>query len=88
MPELSRFYGIVIKLIFMDNEQRHKPHVHAKYGDYNASVGIDGEILAGSLPVKQYRMVLAWMAIHENELYDAWNKAASGMPFDKIDPLS
>ena len=32
MPELSRFYGIVIKLICKDNEQHHKPHVHVKYG--------------------------------------------------------
>ena len=88
MPELSRFYGIVIKLIFKDDEQQHKPHVHVKYGDYKASVGIDGEVLAGRLPVRQYRMVLAWLSIHEDELYDAWNKAVNGVAFEEIDPLS
>lgn len=88
MPELSRFYGIIVKLIYKDNEQHHKPHVHVKYGDFKASVALDGEILAGSLPLKQYRMLLAWIAIHENELYEAWNKAVSGEPFGKINPLS
>ncbi len=47
MSELSRFYGLIIKMIYMDNEQRHKPHVHVYYGEYEASVGIDGELLAG-----------------------------------------
>ena len=50
MPEISRFYGLIVKMIYMDNEQHHKPHVHVYYGDYEASVGIDGELLAGSLP--------------------------------------
>ena len=62
--------------------------MHVKYGDYKASIGLDGEVLAGSLPVKQYRMVLAWLSIHEDELYEAWNKAVAGEPFDKIRPLS
>ena len=52
MPELSRFMGIVIKMIFLDDEKHHKPHVHVKYGDYKASIGIDGEVLAGSIPSK------------------------------------
>lgn len=47
MPELSRFYGLVIKMLFFDNEQHHKPHVHVTYGEYKASVAIDGELLAG-----------------------------------------
>lgn len=38
MPEISRFYGHIVKMIYMDNEQHHKPHVHVYYGDYEASV--------------------------------------------------
>lgn len=87
MPELSRFLGIVIKLLFKDTSQHNKPHIHVYYGDYEASVGIDGELLAGSLPVKQLRMVQAWLAIHEEEAYAAWNKAVQGEQFNKIDPL-
>lgn len=87
MHELSRFYGIVIKMIFNDNDKHHKPHVHVYYGENEASVALDGEVLEGRLPVKQYRMVAGWMAIHEDELYDAWNKAVRNIAFDKIEPL-
>ena len=73
MPELSRFEGMVIKMLFNDTVQHNKPHVHVTYGEYKASVGIDGELLAGSL--------------HEEEAYAAWNKAVSGEHFDKIKPL-
>ena len=88
MPELTRFWGIVIKMLFFDDEQHHKPHVHVKYGEYEASVAVDGEVLAGGLPKKQLRLVQAWLIIHENEVYDAWNKAVSGKEFEKIAPLS
>lgn len=88
MPELSRFYGLVIKMLFFDDEQHHKPHVHVTYGEHKASVAIDGELLAGSLPVKQLRLVQAWLILHEEEAYAAWNKAVAGEEFDRIDPLS
>lgn len=88
MPELSRFYGLVIKMLYFDNEQHHKPHVHVVYGEHKASVAIDGELLAGSLPVKQLKLVQAWLVLHEEEAYAAWNKAVAGEKFDKIDPLS
>ena len=86
MPEISRFYGL-IKLLFNDDEQHHKPHVHVKYGEYSAAISFDGEVLAGRIPVKQYRILSAWLAIHEDELYEAWNLAVAGKPFERIDPL-
>ena len=45
MPELSRFYGIIIKMYFNDTQQHHKPHIHAFYGDYEAVVAVDGALL-------------------------------------------
>lgn len=87
MPELSRFYNILIKMIYLDNEKHHKPHFHVYYAEHEASVGVDGELLAGSLPVKQLKLVQAWAAIHEDELYRAWNMAVRGEPFGKIEPL-
>ena len=57
------------------------------YAEYTASVGIDGELIAGSLPVKQLQLVQAWAAIHEEELYKAWNSAVRNEPFGKIEPL-
>ena len=50
-------------------------------------MGLDGEVIAEQIPVKQYRMLAAWLVIHEEELYRAWNLAVAGKPFDKIDPL-
>jgi hypothetical protein len=87
VPEISRFYNIVIKMLFSDIGQHSKPHIHAGYNEYDASVGIDGELLAGSLPVKQLKLVQAWLAIHEDELYAAWNRAVRNEPVGKIEPL-
>lgn len=87
MPELCRFYNIIIRMLYDDNGQHHRPHFHVQYAEYEASISIDGELLAGNLPVKQLRMVQAWAAIHEEELYKAWNNAVRNIPFDKIDPL-
>ncbi len=84
---MSRFYNIVIKMIYNDQGQHYKPHFHVYYAEYEASVGVDGELLAGSLPLKQLRLVQAWAAIHEEELYAAWNNAVRSIPFGKIDPL-
>jgi hypothetical protein len=87
VPELSRFQGMIIKMLFLDNDKHHKPHVHVYFGEFEASVGIDGELLAGSIPVKQLKILNAWLIIHEDELYKAWNNAVRGLKFDKIEPL-
>lgn len=87
MPELCRFYNIVIKMLYSDDSQHHRPHFHACYQGYTASIGIDGELLAGRLPVKQLKLVQAWAVIHEEELYAAWNDAVRNIPPGKIDPL-
>ena len=87
MPELSRFYNIIIRMLFADDGKHNKPHIHVTYGEYEASVGIDGELITGSLPVKQLKLVLAWVTIHEEELYIAWNKAVKCEPIEKIEPL-
>lgn len=87
MPELCRFYGVIIKMIYNDNDRHHKPHVHVYYGEYESSIALDGEVLEGQIPIKQYRMVSGWMALHEDELYAAWNNAVRSLAFNKIEPL-
>ena len=87
MPELSRFYSIIIKMVFEDNVQHSKPHVHVFYNEFEASIGIDGELLAGDIPPKQMKLVQAWLVLHEDELYKAWNNAVQKKSFDKIEPL-
>ncbi len=87
MPELCRFQGMIIKLLFGDTVQHNKPHIHVYCGDYEASVGMDGELLAGSLPIKKLTLLQAWIILHEEELYKAWNHAVRNEPFNKIEPL-
>jgi len=65
MPIISMFYGIIIRLYLIDNQHHNLPHLHAKYAEFEASVGIaDGEILSGELPRKQLRLVQAWIELH------------------------
>jgi len=88
MPVISMFYGIIISLYFLDNRHHNLPHIHAKYAEFEASIGIaDGEILAGELPRKQLRLVQAWIELRRDELAADWDLAANGEKPYKIDPL-
>ena len=87
MPEICRVGGMVIVMLLKDIQHHNKPHIHVYYGDYEASIGLDGEMLAGSLPAKQFKIVVGWILFHEEELYKAWNLAVQGEHFDKIKPL-
>ena len=88
MPIISMFYGIIIRMYLLDNEQHSLPHIHAKYAEFEASISIeDGEILAGELPKKQLRLVQAWIELHKDELFANWEIAISGENPYKIRPL-
>jgi len=78
---------MIIRMQYKDDAQHHKPHVHAVCGEHQASVGLDGELIAGSLPIKKLSVLRAWMIMRENQLYAAWNSAVKEIPFGKIDPL-
>ena len=88
MPTISVFYGIIIRMFLIDNKHHHLPHIHAKYAEFEASIGIgDGEILSGELPRKQLRLVQAWIELHRDELMADWELAVSGENPYKIAPL-
>ena len=88
MPIISMFYGIIIRLFLIDNKHHNLAHIHAKYGEFEASIGInDGEVLAGELPRKQLRLVQAWIELHQDELLADWELAVNGENPYKIDPL-
>lgn len=88
MPEISRFYGIVIRMFDERNTQHHRPHFHAEYGEWSASFAIDTlSILAGRLPLPQRRLVEAWATLHQAELLENWDNLLSDRPYFKIDPL-
>lgn len=88
MPIISMFYGIIIRLYLLDDKHRHLAHIHAKYSEFEAAVGIgDGEVLSGELPRKQLRLVQAWIELHRDELIADWELAVSGETPYKIAPL-
>ncbi|MBI5746812.1 MAG: DUF4160 domain-containing protein [Nitrospirae bacterium] len=88
MPTISMFFGIIIQLFFFDDEKHHKPHIHAKYNEFKASINIEtAEILEGEFPKRQLRLVQAWIEIHRDELMADWVLAVDGEAPFKIEPL-
>lgn len=72
MPEITRFYGIVIKIFFM--REHNPPHFHAIYGEYNAEISIEtGEMIEGDLPKKAQELVKEWWSEHRAEIENMWN---------------
>jgi hypothetical protein len=60
MPVISMFYGVIIRMYLLDTQNHNLPHLHARYAEFEASIGLDdGEILAGQIPRKQLRLVQA-----------------------------
>ncbi|MDX1919968.1 MAG: DUF4160 domain-containing protein [Candidatus Caenarcaniphilales bacterium] len=81
MPEITRFYGIVIKLFFGDHSP---PHFHAVYGEFNGVFDVKTlEMTEGDLPQRAKELVLEWGKIYQNELLDMWDS----QNFHKLPPL-
>ena len=88
MPELSRFYGIVIRMFF-ETGNHNAPHFHATYQKFAASFSIEEKnIIVGELPAKQRRLVEAWAEFHQDELSAAWDLLQSGELPSRIKPLN
>ena len=88
MPTISMFYGIIIRMLYLDNRQHHLPHLHVEYQGMKSVITIpDGELLEGNLPAKKLRLVQAWITIHEDEVMANWSLAVNGEPIFSIDPL-
>ena len=85
MPEISRFFGIVIKIFFDDHNP---PHFHAEYGDSSALVDMRNlSLFAGWLPPRALGLVIEWATLHRDELLDDWDKAKAQQELQKIEPL-
>lgn len=88
MPTISMFYGIIIRMFYMDNRQYHLPHLHVEYQGMKSVISIpEGGLLEGKLPAKKLRLVQAWIDIHEDEVMANWSLAVNGEPIFSIDPL-
>ena len=83
MPVLSRFYGIIIRMYFLQKEHN-PPHIHAIYGEDMAAITIsDGKILEGALPRKALEMVRERIALNRDELFTIWET----QNFKQLPPL-
>ena len=85
MPELSRFFGIVIAMHYNDHVP---PHFHARYGSDRATICIrDMTVLEGYLPPRVLGLVVEWAAQHGDELLADWVRAVRRLPLVPIAPL-
>ncbi len=86
MPEISRFYGIIIRMYIKDHSP---PHFHAEYGGNEAMINIQtGEIIHGDLPRRALRLVQDWAELHKEELLYDFGVLSKGLPeWKPIDPL-
>ena len=84
MPEISRFFGIVISMYYSEHG---RPHFHAEYGGAEVVVEVESRAVQGSLPPQALRLVLEWAALHRAELLENWARARRHQPLDRIAPL-
>ena len=83
MPVISRFYGIVIRMYFLQKEHN-PPHIHAIYNEDMAAINfMTGKILEGYLPPKALALVREWISLHKDELKEIWET----QNFKNISPL-
>ena len=89
MPEISRFFGIIIRMYTEAGGQHHRPHFHAYYQDDVAIFDIDTiDPVAGALPKRQQRLVEAWAELRQPELRENWLRLQQGRSPHKIEPLT
>lgn len=85
VPEISRFFGIVIKMFYNDHMP---PHFHAEYSGFEALIEIESlDVYRGALPRRALALVLEWAAMHRQELREDWRLAQSGKRPRPIAPL-
>jgi hypothetical protein len=86
MPQISRFFGIIIMMYYDDHNP---PHFHARYGSQECLIRIDNlKVLEGNIPSRALKMVIEWAEMHQTELSENWERAKSLQALDNIEPLN
>ena len=87
MPTISMFFGIIIRMYYSPKEHN-PPHIHVYYQENKSVINIQtGNSIAGELPPKQLKLVLAWIEIHKEELLADWILCQNGEKPFPIEPL-
>lgn len=85
MPEISRFFGIIIAMYY---NEHNPPHFHARYGDASVEITIETlSVLAGRLPPRAMGLVIEWASRHQEELMADWLLARQQAELKTIEPL-
>jgi hypothetical protein len=88
VPEISRFFGIIIRMFAEPGAPHHVPHFHAYYQKDVAVFGFDPvELIAGFLPRRQRRLVEAWAELHQAALAADWTELQAGRKPVPVEPL-
>jgi hypothetical protein len=84
MPEVSRFFGIVI---FMNFNVHLPPHFHARYQDQEVTIDIETGVVTGKMSKRALQILFEWLENHQKELMVNWERARARRPLEKIEPL-
>ena len=86
MPEISRFFGIIIRMYFDDHNP---PHIHAEYSGKKAVIDFNGNVMKGGLGSRTAtKLVREWIDLYVSELEKDWELAVESKPINKIPPLN
>jgi hypothetical protein len=85
MPEICRFFGIIIRMYF---DEHNPPHLHAEYQGAKAVFDFNGNVLKGGLNSKTAtKLVREWIDLYSIDLGKDWELARAGKKLNKISPL-
>jgi hypothetical protein len=85
MPEICRFFGIIIAMFYDDHNP---PHFHARYGKDGVAIEINSlQVLEGHIPPRALGLVMEWAFQHQKELLNDWELTKKNQPPKKIEPL-
>ena len=84
MPEISRFYGIIIMMYW---QEHNPPHFHAVYQGFKMLVNILTLETKGEFPQRAKALIFEWISLHREELLKNWELSILGEPLEKINPL-
>ncbi len=85
MPEISRFFGIIIRMFY---DEHNPPHFHVEYSGHKAVFDFDGNVIKGTLTSKTAtKLVREWVDLHVLELEEDWKLATENKAMNKIEPL-
>jgi len=84
MPEICRFYGIVIT---MNYNEHNPPHFHASYQEYEITVEIKTGIINGVMPKRALNLIFEWFDLHKEDLLLEWDLAQNRKALVRLEPL-